>query len=485
MEKGKRLEAELQLPEAIIQHIQSFLTGKEAAQTTLLSKPWYAAWLTRPDLDFDQKAFARKSDIDTQRCANRFWEFVKKTVGRYEKFNLQIDSLRLRIHGSSKKYSCSKVNELIMKALKMGATCLDLSLFFHDRAFTLPHEVFGSENLIRLSVSNCKIGIGADGKVSCSRLKSLTLDNVRAEGDIIWDIISSCPLIENLSLSPSSYPFTGFVDGPIILHEFCKLKRLSLNRVDVHPSYLGDFSSKFPCLKDLGIHRCYGFKVIQISSHSLECINFTQDRMLLLRVKFDVPNLRRFTFSGLSIPSLSFATSTTTTTWVSHISIKRQSPPGARWFLDLNKLLKELSPSTISLSLLILAQKSLDNKGKIPSLTKPIVKNLTINGLYSVCPVLFYDLFQCCRPIYINSKSYIGEKKNNDYMEFVNKRMMLQVSLNSCIAYQRLSGGSDLKEVSVLFYDKSVSAWRPQLLDTSTSVGADEHRTRLRLRWKH
>ncbi|KAL8510285.1 hypothetical protein ACS0TY_017188 [Phlomoides rotata] len=470
MEKGKRVETEFQLPEAIIQHIQTFLCGKEAAQTTLLSKSWYAAWLTRPNLDFDQKAFARKTDNGTQSCANRFWEFVNKTLERYEKLNLRIDSLRLRIRGSSKQYICSDVNELIMKALKMGAS--DFKIDCWICAFALPHEVLESEKLERLSVSGCKIG----GKVCCSRLKSLTLDNVHAVGNIIGDIISSCPFIENLSL-------TGSVVGPIFLHEFCKLKRLSLNRVNVLPSYFNDFSSRFPCLKDLAIHHCCGFKVIQISSHSLECINFTEDEVKQRRLKFDVPNIRKFTFSGSSIPSLSFET--TTSIWESNISIKRQTPPGPRWFLDLNKLLKGLSPSKVCLSLKILAQRSLDNKGKIPSLTKPKVNHLTIYGLYSVCPALFYDLFQCCRPISISPKSYNGGKENNDYMEFVCKRMMLQVSLRSCIAYQRLSGESDLQEVSVLFYDKSVSAWRPQLLDTSTSVGADEHIIRLRLRWKH
>lgn len=58
MEKGKRIGAELQLAEAIIEHIQYFLNGNEAVQTTLLSY-----------VDFHKRAFEHKSDFE-------FWKMV-------------------------------------------------------------------------------------------------------------------------------------------------------------------------------------------------------------------------------------------------------------------------------------------------------------------------------------------------------------------------------------------------------------------------
>ncbi|KAL8522209.1 hypothetical protein ACS0TY_012376 [Phlomoides rotata] len=290
MEKGKRVEAEFQLPEAIIQHIQSFLNGKEAAQTTLLSKSWNDAWLTRPNLDFDQKEFERKSSDGTQSSENRFWNFVNKTVERYDKLNLKIESLRLwivRSDNANYQYDYSLVNKLIMKALKMGATCLDFKIYDNDWRFTLPQQVFGSENLVILSVSGCKICMGVDGKVRCSRLKSLTVDKVYVEGDIIWDIISSCPLIENLSLSISNGIYLsprsmfGKQNVGLVLD---KLKCLLLSEINVDTLFFDDFSSKFPCLKDLSVHRCVGYKGIKISSPSLECISFirnlTRDKIL-------------------------------------------------------------------------------------------------------------------------------------------------------------------------------------------------------------
>ncbi|KAG8370088.1 hypothetical protein BUALT_Bualt14G0081200 [Buddleja alternifolia] len=83
MERGKRSEAingEIQLPEAIIQQIQSLLNGKEAAQTSVISKSWYNAWLTNPNLDFDQRNF-RIGDSESE-AAERFPNFVKKTMQR-------------------------------------------------------------------------------------------------------------------------------------------------------------------------------------------------------------------------------------------------------------------------------------------------------------------------------------------------------------------------------------------------------------------
>ncbi|KAL8525249.1 hypothetical protein ACS0TY_014760 [Phlomoides rotata] len=241
MEKGKRVEAEFQLPEAIIQHIQSFLNGKEAAQTTLLSKSWNDAWLTRPNLDFDQKAFERKSSDDTQSSQTRFWNFVNKTV-----------------------------------------------------------------------------------------------------------------------------------------------------------------------------ERC----------------------------------------------------------WRS---------PSATWILNLNKLLTKLSLSKVSLSLQIYSGNRFDCAENIKGLPKPEVENLTIN---SYCSDLFDVLFRCCRPIYVTQEWFPNVRmRNNDFMEFIYKRVMQDVSLKCCGGSQIMSGECDLEEVDVEFFDEVVSAWRPRLLDASTRPGADKQIIRLHLRW--
>ncbi|KAL8537402.1 hypothetical protein ACS0TY_012517 [Phlomoides rotata] len=397
---------------------------------------------------------------------------MNKTVERYDKLNLKIESLRLwivRSDNANYQYDYSLVNKLIMKALKMGATCLDFKIYDNDLRFTLPQQVFGSENLVILSVSRCKICMGVDGKVSCSRLKSLTVDMVYVEGDIIWDIISSCPLIENLSLSIcngmalSPRSMFGKQNVGLVLD---KLKCLLLSGINVDTLFFNDFSSKFPCLKNLSVHRCVGYKGIKISSPSLECISFTRDK--ILRAKFDVPSIRKFTFSG-TIPSLSFKTSTSN--WESDISIWCLRSPSVTWILNLNKLLTKLSLSKVSLSLHTYSRKRFDCAEDIKGLPKPQVENLTIN---SYCYDLFDVLFRCCRPIYVTIQWLpFVRMRNNDFMEFIYKKVMKEVSLKCC----------DLEEVYVEFFDEVVSAWRPRLLDASTTPGADKQIIRLHLRW--
>ncbi|KAL8515516.1 hypothetical protein ACS0TY_014271 [Phlomoides rotata] len=499
MAKEKRIEAELQLP--IIQHIQSFLSGRMAARTTLLSKSWYTAWLTRPNLDFDQNNFLGK--FNDHEDVSRFWGFMNKTVQRYEDSNLKIESLRLWMYDwFTSYYEQTVAREVIIKAIKMGAIDLCITFQKEDSLFALPHEVFGSENLIRLSVDGCIINLG-DGKVRCSGLKSLILDSVYLDGDIIWDIISSCPLVESLSLRScrvlhktrfsfaDAYTRTRmlslgpFVGSVVNLYEFPKLKCLLLNGVKIHSSFFDDFSSKFPCLKDLTLYDCDGFKGIRVSGPSLERINFTRRRkMQTLRVKFDVPRIRRFTFSGIHVPSLSFKTATSSN-WESDISITCLSNQSDTWFLNLNKLLTKLSHSKVTLKLKISSQ-SFDQAGKFQGLPKPVVENLCIHDPSSVCPAFFGILLRCCRPVFV-AQSVFGEYSfeeisNISFKEAAHKRLMKQASLICSSANQSTCGPCDLGEINWEYFDAAVSAWRPLLSDSSKRPRAEE-RIRVHLRW--
>lgn len=125
MAEANRYEGEIHLPETIIQHIQSLLTAKEAAGTTLLSKSWYTAWLTRPNLDFDFRDGSFGTDL-------AFFTFVEKTIERYERLNLKVESFRLWMRDVrpeefelGKRDSFFFASELITRARKLGSTDLD------------------------------------------------------------------------------------------------------------------------------------------------------------------------------------------------------------------------------------------------------------------------------------------------------------------------------------------------------------------------
>lgn len=61
MENHRRVAADC-IPKEIIQHIQSFMSGKLAAQTAILSKWWHSAWSTRPNLVFREDQFRTRAD---------------------------------------------------------------------------------------------------------------------------------------------------------------------------------------------------------------------------------------------------------------------------------------------------------------------------------------------------------------------------------------------------------------------------------------
>ncbi|KAL6531473.1 hypothetical protein OROMI_027836 [Orobanche minor] len=128
MKNPKKIAAtngEFWLPEAVIQQIQSFLSEKQAAQTSILSKSWYSAWLTRPNLVFDQCRSG--CDYISYEDVIRFLESARKTMQRYEESKLKLESFRLSMDRKQRE-SCIIGDELTAKALKLGATKLFLSV---------------------------------------------------------------------------------------------------------------------------------------------------------------------------------------------------------------------------------------------------------------------------------------------------------------------------------------------------------------------
>ncbi|GFP80732.1 F-box/LRR-repeat protein at3g59200 [Phtheirospermum japonicum] len=474
---------EVELLEPLIQRIQYFLAGKEAARTTVLSKSWRSAWLTRPNLDFDETNFKI-----SWWGSDEFVEFTNTTIRRYEESGIRIESFKLCLEHEYRP-RVDHANELILRALKIGATHLSFNL---TPNFVLPHEVFGAENLVELSVERCKVDLGPmDQKViRCSRLKSLCLDYVDIETDVISNLISNCPFIEKLSLSD-----VGSVGklGTINLH---RLTCLELYSVEFNTLFLADLSSNFPSLKDLTLHSYTFFQEeVRISSCSLVRLDFRHEsdvgRDIKSRIIFDVPSIRKFTFEGRTIPSLSFR-SNSRDQWESHISITHFHGPTTFWFRKLNKFLTKLRRSKIHLSLKVSSPKSFDYAPE--GLTKKQeVENLTVDysGLPSLtCYALFDGVFRICRPKCITQylvpkPSYDRWKRNNDFLCKIFIRGMDGEFLSTPINF--MNGLHDLEEVNAQLYDEVVAAWRPipleLLLDASKSP-ANKQTIRFQMKWK-
>lgn len=95
--------------------------------------------------------------------------------------------------------------------------------------------------------------------------------------------------------------------------------------------FFHDFSSKFPCLKDLALHDCGGFESMQISCPSLESISIVG--VILRWTDLDVPNICRFAFSGSKFPYLCFNAPPNSREWEPDMSIAYKSRYS--WFTGL------------------------------------------------------------------------------------------------------------------------------------------------------
>ncbi|KAH6756157.1 hypothetical protein C2S53_004256 [Perilla frutescens var. hirtella] len=480
MEKGKKLKTDVNdetgLPEVMIQHIQSFLTGKEAARTTILSKSWYNAWLTRPTLDFDQQNF---TSGDPKSSKTRFAKFATKSMARYQDLNRNIESLRLRCTRGNEILA----NKLIVKALKMGAT--DLNLEMRSITMVLPREVLESETLIRLSLSGRII----DGNVRFSRLKSLSLNRVHFKNeDMLRDIISCCLLIEELSLSHCKISISGNGNVKMIalsasnLYELHKLRRLFLEKVSVDALFFTDFDSRFPCLKDLSVVGCHGYKTIQISSTSLERISLVQVNPLTS--EFNVPNLVSFSYSGMAIPS-SLSIESSREWEYSYISIRcSRSVLSRSWFLKLNKSLTQFNPSKISLSI---RRWYWSRKGEEGDHIQPkplVLENLTIErSIYLLNTYMLVGLFRLCHPKFITL--YWAPRSCDDSFDHIvcKKLMKEMITPNSGIPDQDIFGEFGLKEVTVEIYREILAEWRPLLLNEPIYDSIEWKKIRFHLRF--
>ncbi|CAA0822014.1 Unknown protein [Striga hermonthica] len=179
------------LSEPIIHRIQSFLNGREAAQTTVLSKSWRQAWLTRPNLDFDTSHFSTLVE---------FPEFMDKTIR----------SLEIR---ESRQPCC----------------------------FVVPAEVFGCRDLVELSLNGGKIGFAPEHQVQFPRLKALSLSDVGLESDeVISGYFWAAPCSKNChSHSKHSFNYDVWDFNGLTLHQ---VEELTIDVMDCDMPSLTSFA---------------------------------------------------------------------------------------------------------------------------------------------------------------------------------------------------------------------------------------------------
>ncbi|KAL3642160.1 hypothetical protein CASFOL_012975 [Castilleja foliolosa] len=515
-----------QLPQPVLHHILSLIPQNDAVRTCILSKSWRFLWHGRHNVELREQSFAKK---------NQFLSVLNNTLQRYhdqglsfQRFAIDMDSTTLN----------SESIELFQKWFpivihKLGITSFSLK-FFSGQYFSAPLLVFQSKSLIELCLRLCIVNSISEN-VLCRNLQTLSLHNVYIDEASFQKIMLSCPLIENLDLewcegfktinlnNALNLKRLSCSVGPgfdqviemnasrsleklhiqsyqnFFLHQnniyFPRLKCLKLHGVQLSAESFDNLSSSnFPCLNELILNFCHGFKEFLLSSRSISFLTINMGFEKKIKALIDTPNILYFEYSSYYfLPSIKFTT-TTSNEWESNISVLYKLKPSdndaSSWFLKLNKLLNALSESHITLNLYRTRYKNLKIKDSYVGFYKPIVvENLRLWGYFSSLsvPDILNCLFRILRPMYIYMDLYMNsrakwKKENNRLVEFISKLVPKETGeMRQCYFWIQ-----DLEDVSMDVYDTKAEEWRrvrriclPALLKKQS-----EQQIRFRLDWR-
>ncbi|KAJ3692748.1 hypothetical protein LUZ60_011843 [Juncus effusus] len=179
------------LPDYLIHCILSFLTTKESLQTSLLSKRWINVWKSVPRLDLNFSDFNQ---------VEKFVSFVNWILHHKISNSLEkIDSFNLRWKSCTEENE-DTINDWIcdLVSLRPKEVHVDLSKtddYFSSYLFDCP----SIERLFLWTQMNGAWGSFNPDIVNLLFLKSLNLGWVNLKEEFIQRLVSSCPVIEELT----------------------------------------------------------------------------------------------------------------------------------------------------------------------------------------------------------------------------------------------------------------------------------------------
>ncbi|CAN6821317.1 unnamed protein product [Brassica oleracea] len=205
------------LPDDVICHILSFLTTKEAAFTSILSKRWRNLFTLVPNLDIDDSVFLIPEEGKRERdgILQSFMDFVERVLASQGDTPIKKFSLKCKTG-----IDTDRVNLWICNVLQRGVKSVELVLDFHrsddddldaEYMYFLPDEMFVSTKLVELSLRS-EFGVewsrrGAD--TFLPMLKTLTFESTWVLlCEDLEVFLSSFPVLEDLHMAHIEWPET-------------------------------------------------------------------------------------------------------------------------------------------------------------------------------------------------------------------------------------------------------------------------------------
>ncbi|CAH8278372.1 unnamed protein product [Arabidopsis lyrata] len=181
------------LPDALISQILSYLPTKEAVSTSVLSNRWKTVWLLIPELDLNSSAFPDY---------NAFVGFMEKFLEFSKIENSCLHKLKLSIRKKEESDNKSCVTRWIDFVAKSKPKHLDVEclLWKSESLEVMPLSLYISKTLLYLRLHGVMLGNVESISLPC--LKTMHLEqNVYANETCLEFLISSCPVLEDLSIA--------------------------------------------------------------------------------------------------------------------------------------------------------------------------------------------------------------------------------------------------------------------------------------------
>ena len=334
------------LPDDILIRILSLLPTKEIARTSLLSKAWrkLTPFSSLSVLMFRSPDFfhSRRKNFDVSSFINAIDSSL-----RLRQKDVSLARLRLRLHLDDIK---SLIDSWIDAALERKVKELDLYLQprFVAEPYDLPAKIFSATTITVLSLEQCRLEIC--GAIDLPALRKLCLRQIQCDEQAIRQLISSCPLIEDLNIAScgglQKLHVSGLanlhrlqvtccydlrrieIDAPSLQHLLYRhygklpcdmvltpcefLRELILLDPHITNDFLQNLDSGFPNLERLEIDSTR-LQRIEISHHQLKRLELKLTPLQKeAKLKIDAPNLQSFTYSGYRMPLTSTISSMNT-----------------------------------------------------------------------------------------------------------------------------------------------------------------------------
>lgn len=508
-----------QLPDHIIHQIlASVRCKKDVARTCILSKRWRDIWTSFDNLVFDQRNFV------SQESQEVFRNYVYTTMQSRVDQNVYIQKFTLHLTYYNPGEG-DHVDGWINAAIGRNITDLDLHLPIRRRKpYNLPETVFAAKSITSLRVYGCRLGTCSDIKVS--QLQKLCLGELKVDEQMIENLISSCPLIEDFrliycsglkTLELSNLPKLKRVDlhfcrglkkvellAPsleifwyqgkksvpckINLSECRSLKSLTLEDATLKDEQIQTHLSSFPLLESLELRKC-NVKNITISGFRLKKLIF-RDCRRLVEADIDTPNLLSLEYKGCKMPFSSFNPSGLREAKIYFEIPKDKSKAGfcygdkdRTWFVRLQEFLSKFDYSKGS-KLVIRYKKDIIIYEDTDEIVLPPIFGLKLDVIKS--SLAFEDLLDHVLRTWHPETLTILSSSGKSFTKLARKKMMDNKEEPSCCRYNIASNKCwrhFLEHVKSenLHFTKSTSPWICWLKTTTATMPKT---TCFRIKWK-